>query len=756
MIVGYDNEEKGDPKLDSYKEEKWKRYESQAWARYLAHELTHEGYDGKVCTLPKEWRNEKGKADWDGALAYLIQDFLEGVKANKDKSRPTEPAAIWSMVRELVRQEFLKALNGSARTEDMAQLGLFDPEEERCIRNRLERISYVPNLPIGGDAELVIARRLLRLAFKLRSEGERLPKKLRGFMVILAKEYLKVQGGYYTLRPLTDKQQPAWLEAYENAGDDIEVRRACEIALKGIPMRVSDFYLKPHYVLNRLGKTRNRVVTIHNMHGADSGMVELPSSDFAQPSKFREWLLDKSPGAAWCAGERELQKLHMDLDRELSFKDVEEVTVRGYHAASKLFFFEDVSFTPEGEELFPDKYGIIWHARPGEITRGYKLGERDQEGQRFLQSVPRMHPRREMGLDKLRDFFGTVARNFRETLGDYSGWLALGMILACGAAEEIYHIFNAFPGLWLHGEQSQGKSSVMRWLLRIWGLETEKGLSLAGSSSAGMSIIMQQYGNLPVWLEEYQPDAPKWMIEKLQNFFGREMVGKKTYHEMIRSVLAAPAVSGIATCREPQVYSRYCHVQVSAKKRLKNHFAWFQEQFTGIFFLSAGISSKTGRNMRTSSCPRCGRGRSRAATAGFGRAEPIGAWDRRSRDFMAWRPAGKPCAGGVGRRSGNLCGKSRHEAMKQTQQGVNVNQFLRDIITANKSGAFGVTPAERREIFKVLPNQPVPMDKHARISEHQMKLAGESMHLTFPSRGCCISNRTRSSKSCGPINGEQG
>src|SRR6185503_19143608 len=35
VVVAYDNEEKGDKKLPGYKEEIWKRYDSEIWARYL-------------------------------------------------------------------------------------------------------------------------------------------------------------------------------------------------------------------------------------------------------------------------------------------------------------------------------------------------------------------------------------------------------------------------------------------------------------------------------------------------------------------------------------------------------------------------------------------------------------------------------------------------------------------------------------------------------------------------------------------------
>ncbi len=74
VIVAYDNEEKGDKALESYKPDMRKRFDAQIWARTLATDLSMKLHiRGEVCVLPKEWRNEKGKADWDGALVKLIQ-----------------------------------------------------------------------------------------------------------------------------------------------------------------------------------------------------------------------------------------------------------------------------------------------------------------------------------------------------------------------------------------------------------------------------------------------------------------------------------------------------------------------------------------------------------------------------------------------------------------------------------------------------------------------------------------------------------
>lgn len=73
VIVGFDYEIKWDPALASYEEDPNRRYDSLAYAFYLASDLSQKlRLQGRVCLLPKAWTNANGKADWDGALATIV------------------------------------------------------------------------------------------------------------------------------------------------------------------------------------------------------------------------------------------------------------------------------------------------------------------------------------------------------------------------------------------------------------------------------------------------------------------------------------------------------------------------------------------------------------------------------------------------------------------------------------------------------------------------------------------------------------
>jgi hypothetical protein len=66
VIVAFDSEDKSEKPLKE-------RHASVIWAQYLATDLQYRLHvRTRVCILPAHWRNEKGKADWDGALAMIF------------------------------------------------------------------------------------------------------------------------------------------------------------------------------------------------------------------------------------------------------------------------------------------------------------------------------------------------------------------------------------------------------------------------------------------------------------------------------------------------------------------------------------------------------------------------------------------------------------------------------------------------------------------------------------------------------------
>lgn len=83
VIVAYDFEDKGNPKFRGAYQPDWhRRFDAQIWARYLATTLSQRLHiRGETCVLPRDWQNQNGKADWDGALATFVAQPESGVAA---------------------------------------------------------------------------------------------------------------------------------------------------------------------------------------------------------------------------------------------------------------------------------------------------------------------------------------------------------------------------------------------------------------------------------------------------------------------------------------------------------------------------------------------------------------------------------------------------------------------------------------------------------------------------------------------------
>jgi hypothetical protein len=531
--------------------------------------------------LPDIWRDAKGKADWDGALAMLIGQAVQALNISG-----LSVSEIWEKVADNIRIEFLQVLKAALPVNEIRQAGIFDSQAERIIHAKIDRISREPELPVGGDDTDIIARRLQRLGNKLKNDDERLPSKARAFLFSLAKKHLKLKGRYYILKDLKDDTLAKWreYEAKAHSRDDVELKRACEIVLKGIPQHISDFYVKPEFVLVKVNGKRERLLSMHNVYGKSSKLISLPSDVFAQTSRLREWLLNSLSGATWAAGERELNRLQADISAALSHREVYEIAVRGYDEETHMWFFGDVAYTSDCKEMFANQLGVIWHQ-----GRGYRLSDKDQEGEPFIQKEPMMHPQVPFTDAQTCELFQNISQKLFDTIGGYGGYLALGSMLAYGAGPEIYKKFNAFPGLWIYGEPYQGKTSVSRWLMRIWGLMIDAGMQLPDSTKVGLSILVQQQGDLPAWLEEYQHDCLDWLLQKIKGFYNRESGGKKTFGEERRRILTSVIVTGVATSSDSQVRSRYTIIHVAEANRIKDHYEWFEANAPAFYLIGRYI-----------------------------------------------------------------------------------------------------------------------------------------------------------------------
>ena len=695
VIIAYDREEKGDPRLPGFKANPRKRHDAQIWARYLANTLIKDGYDAAVAVLPASWQDPKsGKADFDSRLAARIAELKGTLEIESE---------IWPAVAPTLREEFWGVLNSAKQPKEFAGSGVFTEAEERFIQVGLARLYRKRALPCGGGAELEISRRLKHLAAG--------PLKTVAGVGFLGEKYRQVVGAYYVLHPLRDLDQTriAALRAQATRDGNNELLWYCDIQAKGYPKAVSDFAMTCHHSLQKEDNTRDRIVSIENIRGEKSGLVALDSRALTAPRDFRFWLANRG-NFTWKDGERVLQELEQDLFEEAAFSTVLEVTYFGEHEPSGNWFFDDVAYGHKGQEILPDEFGIFW------MDNGcFQVAENGANGQSFRQPRPRLKPHLGLVYDggyklvegktddpgAIQGLFQETAFRLKEILGGYEGYLAVGSFLAYAAAREIFRLYGGFPGLWTTGEKGQGKTTLVQMLMEFHGFQRmQSGIGLLrNSTAAGIQIAVEQFSNLPVWLEEYR-EAELHPDKRgiIHSAFNRELSSKFAEDGRVRKIRTAFVVAGESTTSDAATRSRYPHVQVTRSRRKGDHLAWFQEHRD--LFCVFGRFLMRNRPMFVELCLQ-------ALTEWQELPELVGVEDR-SRSVYGVPYAGfTAMAQMLNSHPKNDLEAFRKEmvsqcraAMDEVQEQTDVSQFFADLVSAYTRAAFGTTAADLKQCFR--------------------------------------------------------
>jgi len=101
------------------------------------------GYHGKVGVLPNEWRNPLDKAHFASRLAFICAETAKSLPPGATTDE------IWKAAGPRARREFLEVFKKELPGYELWHCDLFDLEDERIIKNRVDRL-YEPKLPVGG------------------------------------------------------------------------------------------------------------------------------------------------------------------------------------------------------------------------------------------------------------------------------------------------------------------------------------------------------------------------------------------------------------------------------------------------------------------------------------------------------------------------------------------------------------------------------------------------------------------------------
>ena len=507
----------------------------------------------------------------------------------------------------------------------------FTDQEEQFIQSEVERLLHEPKLPNAGARErnwlkkLKVYARDESLVVEVKAAAGRCATAFEALLpprefIKRGDGWLTLPGCYYTRRKVTPKTNQSLYRAARDlkpaTGKDPGKRWLADFLLEGMPEPVSNFKMECLYLLQDASGNVRRLVRLVNTAGEVSkgreigGADVLPNEMYAGAEKFRQWCLSKGNfnwGVGNGAGNLELQMLHIDVSKNAAYRVVQLIDYCGWHPLDKkasnaqaqpqsvilpgIWFYDECAYV-DGERIMPDEGGIFWHE--GE---GYAFARKGRETE-FIHGRPQMKPdlaievvapkldtshweqaaRNGMQLalrdhnpgQMLGNFFRELCRRFYDCAGGYEGWLAVGAILGFAAAPEIFEWRKMFPGLWVSGQMGGGKTTFMGWLMSLVGFRVDAGLGLISKNVTAVGIMCQleNYSNLPVWLDEFRqavitPDKEA----VIRDIYNRQLAAKWSPDGFQRVIRTAALVSGESTTSDPATRSRYPHVLLSEQKR---------------------------------------------------------------------------------------------------------------------------------------------------------------------------------------------
>lgn len=548
VVIVFDNECKDDPALRAkYKPDPWDRYDSIVYAIIAAQTLRSKGFVARIGKLPDSWR-ENGKADWDGALASYVR------QANGDIKEGTAKA----------RKEFLKVIQEASERWKVADL--FPSQAETIIEAKVSRHFHVPRCLRGDD-------KFARIAQRIRHENP-----------ALASAMLDCVGKYYKRKPAqrSDEDLKALRKEISTAkqNKDFAKATAIEQELLGFPEPLSNFLSDCDYRLIRAdGITEYLVKFKDNLNNKTKSHLRVTSNVANTLSGFRQLTL--SYGFTWKGGEKDLQDLTDDWQARSSRRAIHEVNTYGYNAECGLWKFGDRAFTmerangidapPKSKVILPDKNMVFWHDGVG-----YQTDFRtDRVGDGFDQGAPILG---ELNEQQAAASFLLMTKHLYDALGDYTGWLLLGSIMAYCVHPEILKTYGGAPGIWLTGRKGSGKSTIAEWLVSIWGFPGKYVTLSAETTGTYVSREISKYECLPAWFDEFRDERTRPEVKAiLQNAFNRAAGGKATYDQTnrTRSVRpgTTPLVTGESSSLDAATRSRYVNATVLADRALNDSVA---------------------------------------------------------------------------------------------------------------------------------------------------------------------------------------
>jgi hypothetical protein len=249
----------------------------------------------------------------------------------------------------------------------------------------------------------------------------------------------------------------------------------------------------------------------------------------------------------------------------------------GYINEADLWLFGNLAIH-RGKVYKPDKDGIMWIKNKGYKPQSIRQNSSGETSEDAIPSIS------EKPID-----LADLAQKIKQTVGGYEAYMGIGWAVATIFGEDIFQQYKCMPILFPHGKRESGKSTFMRWVMALFGVDID-GVGIAETTQNFIARALSYYSSLGCWFDEYR-NEPR-VIQKdgyFRSAYNRQLSGKGTataFQTKGFSVHAAVAVSGEELPRDNGLFTRLIPLQFSSYKRDRTHFNWLNRHSDDFSYLT--------------------------------------------------------------------------------------------------------------------------------------------------------------------------
>lgn len=334
-----------------------------------------------------------------------------------------------------------------------------------------------------------------------------------------------------------------------------------QIQLTNFTIRLRNIFIR--------GNEREREIVMRRNDGKESAPVMIPSEAKVSLKPFKT-LAANAIDASFYGKEDDLIAIW-----EHVYRTSKEVVVHlpecvGRVEEFKGWLFGDSFISDTGAVYQPDENGVIWIQNKSVGLRAMSM-ETQGPSNGELSGVPKLTT--DLNADQRSELIGGVLANLSRNLGQPGiAVTTMAWAWACVYSNDIFNAFKFFPFIYLWGKGGRGKTTINKWILSFYDLESP-GWNPANQLNSGVSFSrkLSYYASLPMCVDELKLERP--IIEMYGTFRswynrgGRTVSSKENFGVRTQEVRATVMFAGEDQFLDPSTRQRCLHMRIPRQGR---------------------------------------------------------------------------------------------------------------------------------------------------------------------------------------------